>query len=655
MNKALKIFGYVVLGLVVILLGLYGFYYFSRTIPVNSAKEKMGPPADTLTVDGMAFRDLNKNGSLDPYEDRRLPLEKRVEDLLSQMTVREKAGMMFHNFLAVGPDGELAGDLNPLNYLPVHVALFEKKMNFFNLFNVPDVTSQARWHNTVQRLAERTRLGIPVTVSSDPRHTAMQSGAAIGFYTEGFSHWTEPIGFGAIGDPDFTYRFGRIAAREYRAVGIHTALHPMADLATDPRWGRISGTFGEDAKLAADLTAAYIRGFQGDSIGPSSVATMTKHFPGGGPQEDGMDPHFRDGKNQVYPGDNFDYHLIPFRAAIEAGTAQMMPYYGVPVGQTEEDVAFGFNREIISGLLQDSLGYSGIVCTDWGLINEVGIFGIQVVGAKDYGVEDLPPPLKIKKALDAGVDQFGGESSPEQLVQLVEEGTLPESRLDRSVRKLLALKFRLGLFENPYVEVERASEIAGTEEADRLGYESQLRSQVLLTNREVDGEAILPLGPNTRIYVQDLDSAAAAEYGRVVYSVEEADVAILNLDPPYQPGLGVIAGMEIFHQGRLYFSEEELQPVLEIARQKPTVITMYLERPAVIPELVDTAAAILANFGATDRAIFDILFGRFNPEGRLPFEMPSSMEAVENQNEDVPFDSENPLFPFGHGLSYESE
>ncbi|MDX1618624.1 MAG: glycoside hydrolase family 3 N-terminal domain-containing protein, partial [Balneolaceae bacterium] len=266
MNKALKIAGYAVLAIVVLLLALFGYYYFSRTIPINSATGQMGPPADTLTAGGMNFRDLNKNGSLDPYEDRRLAIEARVEDLLARMTVEEKAGMMFHSFLTIGPDGDLAGALNPLNVLPVQVALFGKKMNFFNLFNVPDVTGLARWHNTVQRLAERTRLGIPVTISSDPRHTAMKSGAAIGFYTEGFSHWTEPIGFGAIGDPELVRRFGQIAAREYRAVGIHVALHPMVDLATEPRWGRISGTFGEDAEVAAELGAAYINGFQGDSL-----------------------------------------------------------------------------------------------------------------------------------------------------------------------------------------------------------------------------------------------------------------------------------------------------------------------------------------------------------------------------------------------------
>lgn len=655
MKKALKIVGYLIAGILVVVVVLFAFYYFGRTSAVRGAVKRIGPPADTLVVDGVAFRDLNKNGTLDPYEDYRIPVDLRVEDLLAQMTTEEKAGLLFHNFVGPGKDGELAGPLDPMNILPVEVALFEKRMHFFNLYGIgDDMVDAARWANTVQRLAERTRLGIPVTFSSDPRHIAKPLTMAAVLYTEWFSHWADPIGLAAIGDSAFVETFGRVAAQEYRAVGIHAALHPMADLATDPRWARINGTFGEDADLAARLTAAYVHGFQGDSIGPQSVATMTKHFAGGGPQEDGWDPHYRYGKNQAYPGDNLEYHLIPFRAAIAAGTAQMMPYYGVPVGQTSEDVGFGFNREMITGLLLDSLGFEGIVCTDWNLVTEAKVLGIAVerflpiAAVKNYGVEDLLPIERVRKALEAGVDQFGGEASPEHVVRLVTEGAVSQARLDRSVRKLLALTFRLGLFDDPYVDVDQVAARVGTEEAVRLGYESQMRSQVLLTNRESDGGPTLPIAEGTRIYVQGLDSSVAAEYGVVVAHPDDAEIAILNIAPPFDPDW---SGM--FRQGRLYYTDDELAPILEIARRTPTVITMYMERPAVIPELADSARAILANFGATDRAVFDVLFGRFAPEGTLPFEMPSSWNAVLNQQEDVPFDSERPLFPFGHGLRYE--
>lgn len=656
-KKSLKVVGIVLLTVIVMLGCLTGYFYLSKSGEIEAAKTKAGVPADTLYIEGLAFRDLNKNGGLDPYEDRRIKVEERVEDLIRRMTVEGKAGLMFQEALAVGDEGDLAGVFDIMNFLPAEVALYEKKMSFFNLFEVPNATLLARWHNKVQRLAEKSRLGIPVTISSDPRHSTMEL-ATVGFSTDGFSKWTEPIGLAAIGDSAFVHQFGKIAAQEYRAVGIHTALHPMADLATDPRWARINGTFGEDAELAAKLTAAYIMGFQGDSLTSGSVSTMTKHFPGGGPQDDGWDAHFRFGKDQVYPGNNFDHHLIPFQAAFDVGTSQIMPYYGVPVGQATEEVGFSFNKSIISGLLQDSLAYEGIVCTDWGIITPKEILGypleniIEFAGTKNYGVEHLSPLQRVEKALDAGVDQFGGESSPELVTQLVNEGTIPESRLDRSVRKLLALKFKLGLFDNPYVDTARVADLTGTDEAMKLGYKSQLRSQVLLTNRSVNGNAILPLESGIKIYIQNLNSEVANKFGNVVETVEEADVALLNLEAPKNPEMGSFAGRSLFPMGRLYYTEEELAPIMEIIRQKPTVITAYLSRPAVIPELADSASAILANFGSSDEAIFDILFGEFNPTGKLPFEMPSSWEAVLNQKEDLPFDSKEPLFPFGHGLSY---
>ena len=654
MKKAIRYLLYFLISIVALLLALFTWFYLSRAVPVWSAQSKIGPPADSLFVDDQPFRDLNKNGSLDPYEDDRVSVNERVEDLLSQMTVEEKAGLFYHSFIFPGENGELSGPLDLMNLLPVESALFNKKMHFFNLYETPPGSTAAVWLNSIQALAERTRLGIPVTISSDPRHTALEEEAAIGVYTPGFSHWTEPLGFASIRDTSFVKKFGEIAAREYRAIGIHTALHPMIDLATEPRWGRISGTFGEDAELTANLGAAYIRGFQGDSLTSSSVSVMTKHFPGGGPQKDGWDAHFGYGQDQAYPGNNFDYHLLPFLKAIEAGTAQMMPYYGVPVGQTSEDVAFAFNREILTDLLRDSLRYDGIICSDWGVINSVDLFGFEFIPHRGFGVEEMSPEERTLKAIEAGVDQFGGEASPEQLVHLVDDGRLPESRLDESVRRLLRQKFELGLFDNPYVDLENIDEKLATEEAVRLGYESQLRSQVLLSNREVDGRNTLPLQSNSlNLYVQGIDKGAAAQFASVVDHPDSADVIILNLDPPGDPEYGKLAGIELFREGRLYYTDEEMQSIIELMESKPTIVTTYLERPTILTEIVERAGAVLVNFGATDRAILDVIFGNFNPQGKLPFELPSDWESVLNQKEDVPFDLENPLFRFGHGLSYD--
>ena len=203
-----------------------------------------------------------------------------------------------------------------------------------------------------------------------------------------FSQWPEPIGLAAIGDVELVASFADIARHEYTAVGLRVALHPQVDLATEPRWARQVASFGEDADLSGRLASAYIRGFQRDELGPESVATMTKHFPGGGPQKDGEDPHFAYGREQVYPGGMFDLHLKPFEAALAAGTSQIMPYYGMPVGTQYEEVGFGFNRSVITGLLRERYGFDGIVCTDWGLITDHEIAGAPFP-ARAWGAEHL--------------------------------------------------------------------------------------------------------------------------------------------------------------------------------------------------------------------------------------------------------------------------
>jgi beta-glucosidase len=522
-------------------------------------------------------------------------------------------------------------------------------MNHFNVLQGTAPRQMAEWYNRLQELAEDTRLGIPITISSDPRH-AFSDNPATSFLSGAFSQWPEPLGLAATGDADLVEQFGDIARQEYTAVGIRVALHPMADLATEPRWARSNGTFGEDAALAARMTAAYIRGFQGAALGPQSVACMTKHFPGGGPQKDGEDPHFPYGREQVYPGDNFNYHLIPFEAAFAAGTAQIMPYYGMPVGTPLEAVGFGFNKDVITGLLRDKFGFDGVVCTDWGLLTDSEIGGAPFP-ARAWGVEHLSRPERAKKILDAGCDQFGGEACPEVVVELVRGGQIPESRLDQSVRRLLRDKFRLGLFDNPYVDPGAAERVVGNAEFRAAGEQTQRKSIVLLKNGNTPNGPTLPVAARPRIYVENLDLAVVATYGEVVPAPGDADLAILRLKAPFEQREGNFLE-RLFHAGDLDFKEPEKSRILGLLAQVPTVVEIYLDRAAVIPEIAAGAAALLADFGASDAAVLDVIFGRSAPSGRLPFELPSSMEAVRRQNPDVPFDSENPLFPFGYGLSY---
>lgn len=618
---------------------------------MNTNQSELGPEAPVLSEAGFTFRDLNKNGRLDPYEDSRRPIEERVADLLFQMTLEEKAGLMFHSMIGMNQDGSLLEEDSMLRSVSTSDLMARRLINHFNVYAVADPKPMATWYNRLQKLAERTRLGIPVTISSDPRH-AFSNNPATSMRAGKFSQWPEPLGLAATGDPVLVETFGDIARQEYLAVGIRTALHPMADLATEPRWGRINGTFGEDAELAAQMVSAYIKGFQGEGLGPASVACMTKHFPGGGPQKDGEDPHFAYGKEQVYPGDNFDYHLLPFEAAFEAGTAQIMPYYGLPVGLPMEAVGFGFNKDVITGLLREKYGFEGVVCTDWKLLTSLmDESGRELIEAKCWGVEDLSVEARAKKALDAGVDQFGGEACPEVIVGLLKSGQIAEARLDQSVRRLLRDKFRLGLFDNPYVDPEAAEKVVGQAAFREAGERAQRKSIVLLKNTQTPAGTTLPLQGKPRIYVENIDPAVANEYGQVVENLKEAEVAILRLNAPYEPREGFLE--RHFHAGDLDFKGEEKARLLAILERVPTIVDIYLDRPAVIPEIAEKSAGLLANFGASDAAVLDVIFGRFAPSGKLPFEMPSSMAAVRRQKEDLPYDSENPLFPFGYGLTYQ--
>ncbi|HMN63132.1 MAG TPA: glycoside hydrolase family 3 N-terminal domain-containing protein, partial [Anaerolinea sp.] len=436
------------------------------------------------TEDGFTYRDLNKNGTLDIYEDPRQPLEARVEDLLSQMTLEEKAGTLFINGAVVNEDASLEYKSAEPGAAPPHIALNQvrdQKMNHFNLWQIPSAQVVAHWHNLLQRYAEQTRLGIPITIASDPRNHFTNNIFAM--RAQDFSMWCETLGFGALDDANLVEQFAVIARQEYLAVGIRVALHPQIDLATEPRWPRISGTFGEDAHVSARLVKAYIKGFQGESLGPHSVACMTKHFPGGGPQNEGLDPHFEFQKGQVYPGRNFDYHLIPFEAAFEAGTAAIMPYYGVPTDQTDENVAMSYNKAIITGLLRQKYHYEGVVCTDWGLVTDANMGGV-VWPARAWGVEHLSGAERVLKILEAGVDQFGGESRPDLVLELVRTGRLTEARIDQSVRRLLSLKFQLGLFDNPFVDEARVPQELGKPESVAAGALSQKRAMTLLKNED---------------------------------------------------------------------------------------------------------------------------------------------------------------------------
>lgn len=655
MKKTLKITGYSLLGLLILIILTGSIAYWRIASKINDNYDLLGNAAPTLVENGFEYRDLNKNSKLDVYEDSRVSTDKRVDDIIKQMTLEEKAGTMFITMIGMRDDGapidkpffstKLFDLVFAIMFPSSSEMIIKQKMNSFNIVHTYDPDIVASFNNNIQKLAEKSRLGIPITIATDPRHgTENNIGAAV--YSPSFSQWPSSLGLAATRDTLLVKEFGDIARQEYNSVGIRLALHPMADLATEPRWGRTNGTFGEDAYLSAQMTKAYVLGFQGDTLNSNSVACMTKHFSGGGPQADGEDPHFPYGKNQAYPGNNFDYHLIPFlEGAFPAKTAQIMPYYGIPVDQTSENVAFAFNKTIITKMLRDSIKFDGVICTDWNIINDN-----KIGEARAWGVEHLTPLERVKKVIDAGCDQFGGENSPELIIELVQSGQIKESRIDASIRRILRDKFTLGLFDNPYVDVNNATQLAGKKAFREKGLIAQAKSTVLLKN-----DNILPLKKGTKIYAEGmLDKDVLNQYGLVVSDPSEADVILSRLKTPYDERSEYFLE-NFFHQGRLYYNEEEKKEIFDLIDQKPSIVIVNLERPAILTEINEKSKALLADFGTSDEVLADILFGISKPEGKMPFELPSTWEAVKKQLEDVPYDSENPLFPYGHGLNYESE
>lgn len=615
--------------------------------PISHAKVLLNSSGEVENKieDNFLYRDLNKNGKLDIYEDSRQPVESRVEDLLSQMTLEEKAGQMFHPPVMIKPDARFRAFMEAMSggvSLEEFISL--KHISHFNFYGEAAPIDIAIRLNQLQKVAEETRLGIPVTFSTDPLHEVPRGGGIAAFSLDGISKWPSQLGFAATRDTDLIFKFGQIASAEYKAMGFRTGLHPMSDLATEPRWARNFGTFGSNADLSAEMTVAYMKGFQGDEINEESVHTMVKHFPGGGPQEDGFDSHLKSGENQVYPGNNFDYHLIPFQAAIDNGMKVVMPYYGIPVGQTDEDVAMAFNKYILTDLLRDQMNFEGVVCTDWGIIE-----------GRHWGVGDLSISERYEKSINAGVDQYGGENKPEFVVELVNEGKITEERINASVRRILTNKFELGLFENPFVDESLVMELVNKKDYIEQGLDAQRKSIVLLSNKD----NTLPLTNNLNIFVDGIDEDVASRFGNIVDNHENADYVILFLNTVFngQQPSGIDRVLDnmlatMFPNNDLDYNDEINAKIEKYSKESKLIIVSDLNRPAILTNANEKSLGLIGTFGVEDKVILETIFGENNPTGKLPFEIPSSMEEVKEQFSDVADDTKNPIFKYGHGLSY---
>lgn len=689
-----------------------------------------------LVVDQLPFKDLNKNGSLDPYEDWRLSVEERAQDLASKMSEEHIAGLMLysgHQNVPAGSAGYFRGTYNGKTFEESGAKasdltdqqkkfLTEDNLRHVLVVGVESPAVAAEWNNKVQTHVEGLGLGIPSNNSSDPRNGA-RSDAEYNAGSGGtISQWPEEIGLSATFDPSITEQFGRIASQEYRALGVTTALSPQIDLATEPRWNRFYGTFGGDPALATDMARAYIDGFQSsatgnenaDGWGAQSVNAMVKHWPSGGPEEGGRDGHFAYGKFAVYPGNQFETHTKVFtEGAFKLNgktkkAAAVMPYYTISYNQDTkygENVGNGFSKYIITDLLRNKYGYDGVVCTDWLITGDEGARP-DVFAGKSWGVETLSIAERHFKVIEAGLDQFGGNNDAGPVLEAFKMYAekygekAARTRIEKSAVRLLRNIFNTGLFENPYLSIENSVATVGKAAFMKAGYEAQLKSVVMLKNKN----QVLPIKERKKVYIpirqvpasvnffgqavppQEVDPVNRAIISKkydIVETPGEADFAMIFIKSPYSNGYSradresggngyvpislqledytatearaasIAAGDPVVdptidnrtYKGKSsksnsYPDLKTIDDTREAMGDKPIILVVSASNPMVFAAIEEKVDGILVEFGVSNSAISAIVSGAFEPSGLLPLQMPKDMATVEKQLEDVPNDME---------------
>ena len=701
-------------------------------------------------ADGLAFKNLSGQDSLLPYEDWRLPKEVRARDLAGRLSKEQIAGLMLwspHQMVPFLPGMPFRGHYDGGGFVPGvtdPAALSDEQIRFVKteqIRNILLVQAQsaevsAGWNNHLQALAEQSAFGIPVCISSDPRHAAGKKTAEFSGTGREVSRWPEGLGMAATFDTDLMKQFASVVSKEYRAMGISQALGPQIDLATEPRWMRFEDTMGSHRDMVTDLARAYCDGLQTtegtpDGWGSTSVAAMVKHWPGGGTGESGRDAHYAYGKFAVFPGNRLDDHKKPFTEGafkLEGPTgkaAAVMPYYTVSWDQDTvygENVGNSYSKYFIHDLLRQEAGYDGVVCTDWGITDDP-LGPMNGFGTRAHGVEHLTEAERYLLLLENGVDMFGGCSRKEPVLQAYALGcekhgeAVMEAKFRRSATRILTLMFRLGLFDNPYLDPGESAAIVGAEEYVQAGLAAQRRSVVLLKNRD----HTLPLKKGSKIYVpgrhvdahlgffrqpvpaQDITPLGEKDtqgFFRLVDTPEEADAAVVFMESPlsdcysqddvdaggngylpislqYRPYRANAAREHSIARGdfrenncdRSYRgktntarNESDLDNLLsarEAMGSKPVIAVLQLHNPAVVSEFEPAADGIVAHFGVENRVLMEILTGDAAPGGKLPIFMPASMETVETHCEDIADDMEpyedacGNRYSFGFGLTYE--
>ncbi len=699
-----------------------------------------------ITDRGYAFKDLNKNGELDAYEDWRLPVDDRAADLASKLSVEEIAGLMLYSghqsipSAGGGRSGGVTYNGKPFaesGALPSDLS--DAQIEFFTNDNLRHVlipqckarrllhygTITHRHYVKVWDLAYRQTTVLTRVMEQQPMQSSMP--VPVVQYPCG-----RVSGHGCLIRPFNSKGIGKIASVEYRALGIATALSPQIDIATDPRWGRVSGTFGEDPKLSADMARSYVDGFQtsegtaeiSGGWGYESVNAMIKHWPGGGSGEGGRDAHYGYGKYAIFPGDNLADPLVrftegAFRLEGPTGMASaVMPYYTISFMQDKvnnENVGNSYSKYIINDLLRGTYNFQGVVCTDWGITNDET--AVDAFSGRPWGVETLSVAERHYKIIMAGVDQFGGNNDAGPVLEAYQIGVneigeeAMRARMEQSALRLLRNIFRVGLFENPYLDVEKTRQTVGNPDFMAKGYEAQLKSIVMVKNH---GKA-LPLAGDITVYIPKRFSPGSAgmfggeasegswnypvnielakKYFNVTDNPDEADVALVMISSP-SPGSGYSAAnassggngyVPMTLQYSTYRAEYARDPsfaggdplekftnrtfknktvtasnsadlnlVLDTYNKmkgKPVIVSVTVSNPMVFSEFESKANAIILNFRTQDQAILDVITGKSEPSGLLPLQMPLDMKTVEQQFEDVPHDMQ--VFVDSDGNSYD--
>ncbi|GAB2606212.1 glycoside hydrolase family 3 protein [Spirosoma areae] len=648
-----------------------------------------------LTVDKLKFKDLNKSGTLDKYEDWRLSSVERSRDLLAKMSLEDKVGFMLISTTRLkndrafeGPpskdpitsdfnEQDLVAETNMFTRKPLPTPILnavgttkgvkEFHLRHFILRANVSARTTAEWANKLQALCESDGLGIPAIVASNPRnHITKDASIGLSVGKTVFSTWPGELGLSATHDPSIVREFADIARQEWAAVGLRKGYMYMADLATEPRWQRIEGTFGENADWVGRIITEIVLGFQGPKLSPSSVALTIKHFPGGGAGEGGQDPHFDWGKTERFAGGMFTNNLIPFKAAIKAGTSAIMPYYSLPLDTKYEKIAYAYNKGVIQDLLRNELGFTGIINSDTGPIEMM-----------PWGAENLSVTERYKRTLEAGVNLYSGTADPAKLLETVRTGMVDRKLIDDSVMRLLLEKFDLGLFENPYVDEDAAERIVGSAQFQARADAAMRKSIVLLRNET----KTLPLKPKTKVYFESYYQQSPSRPGAVatpnpaasaskvyadeakkhnlefVKTPEEADVVLLWITPGSKP-LFASDGSPIYLS--LSKNQVDVAYINALTAKKPTILAINYTNPWVIDEVYNATTqgrikGVIATFGTTTDALLDIVTGTFKPTGKMPFTTPVSEAVVQTQKTDVPGNLEGPgyaLFKYAEGLHY---